>query len=98
MKIGCVTRGFRKTLRNHRDFGVCIWREKVYPWLILVCSGHFLVYTLFAYRKNHRLNAVNLSKKNDGINVPEPSDALKYDISQKMTPRITMNVFSLHKV
>ena len=59
---------------------------------------HFLVYTLFAYRKNHRLNAVNLSKNNNGINVPKPSDALKYNISQKMRPKITMNVLSLHKV
>ena len=98
MKIGCVTRGFCKTLRNHRDFGVCIWSGKVYTWLNLVCSGHFLVYTLFAYRKNHRLNAVNLSKKNNGINVPELSDALKYNISQKRRSKITMNILSLHKV
>jgi hypothetical protein len=41
MKIGCVTRGFCKTLRNHRDSGVCIWSGKVYTWLNLVCSGHF---------------------------------------------------------
>ena len=59
---------------------------------------HFLVYTLFAYRKNHRLNAVNLSKKNNGINVPELSDALKYNISQKRRSKITMNILSLHKV
>jgi hypothetical protein len=48
---------------------------------------HFLVYPLFAYRKNHRLNAVNMSKKNNGINVPELSDALKYNKSQKEDPK-----------
>jgi hypothetical protein len=35
-------------------------------------------FTLFAYRENHRSNAVNLSKNTVGINVPEISDALKY--------------------
>ena len=48
----------------------------------------------FAYRKNHRLNAVNISKKNNGINVPELSGALK----QKRRPKITKNILSLHKV
>jgi hypothetical protein len=48
--------------------------EKVYTWLILVCTEQFLVYTLFAYRKNHRSNAVNLSKNTVGINVAEISD------------------------
>jgi hypothetical protein len=57
--------------------------EKVYTWLILVCSGQFLVYTVFAYRENHRSNAVNLSKNTVGINVPEISDALKFYKSQK---------------
>jgi hypothetical protein len=57
--------------------------EKVYTWLILVCSGQFLVYTLFAYRENYRLNAVNLSKNTVGINVSEISDALKYYKSHK---------------
>jgi hypothetical protein len=52
--------------------------KKVYTWLILVCSGHFLVYTLFAYRENHLSNAVNLSKNTVGINLLEISDALKY--------------------
>jgi hypothetical protein len=56
--------------------------EKVYTWLILVCSGQFLVYTLSAYRENHRSNAVNLSKNTVGINMPEISDALKYCKSQ----------------
>ncbi len=42
-KISCHGSGFCKTLRNHRDFGGCIWMEKVYTWLILVCSGQFLV-------------------------------------------------------
>ncbi len=50
--------------------------EKVYTWLILICAGHFLVYTLFAYRENHRSHAVNLSKNTVGINVAEISDAL----------------------
>jgi hypothetical protein len=50
--------------------------EKVYTWLILVCTGQFLVYSLFVYRENHRLNAVNLSKSTVGINVAEISDAL----------------------
>ncbi len=53
---------------------------------------------LFAYRQNHRLNAVNLSKKNNGINVPELAAALKYNISQKRRSKITMNILSLHKV
>jgi hypothetical protein len=58
--------------------------EKVYTWLILVCSGQFLVYTLFAYRENHRSNAVNLSKNTVGINEPKISDTLKYYKSQKI--------------
>jgi hypothetical protein len=83
IKIGCYGSGFCKTLRNHRDLGVCMWVEKIYTWLILVCSGQFLVHTLFAYRENHRSNAVNLSKNTVGINVPEISDALKFYKSQK---------------
>ena len=98
IKIGCYGSGFCKTLRNNRDFGVCIWMEKVYTWLILVCSGQFLVYTLFAYRENHRSNAVNLSKNTVGINVPEISDALKYYKSQKNWRRIIITIFCLHKV
>ncbi len=42
-----------------------------------------MVYTLFAYRENHRSNAVNLSKNTVGINEPEISDALKYYKSHK---------------
>jgi hypothetical protein len=57
---------------------------EVFTWLILVCSRQFLVYTLFAYRENHRSNAVNLSKNTVGINVPEISDTLKYYKSQKI--------------
>ena len=57
--------------------------REVYTWLILVCSGHFLVYTLFAYGKNLCSNAVNVSENTVGINVPANSDALKYYISPK---------------
>ncbi len=46
--------------------------------------GQFLVYTLSAYRENHRSNAVNSSKNTVGINVPEISDALKCNKSQKI--------------
>ena len=50
----------------------------------LLSLRQFLVYTLFAYRENHRSNAVNSSKNTVGINVPEFSDALKYYKSQKI--------------
>ena len=40
---------------------------------------------------------MNLSENNVVINVPALSDALKYNISPKMRPKITMNILSLHK-
>ena len=73
---------FAKTLRNHRDFGVCKWMKKVYTWLILVCNALFLVYTWFDCRENRYSNAVNLSKNNVGITMPVICVALKYYISQ----------------
>ena len=73
---------FAKTLRNHRDFGVCKWMKKIYTWLILVCNALFLVYTWFDCRENRYSNAVNLSKNNVGITMPVICVALKYYISQ----------------
>ena len=89
---------FAKTLRNHRDFGVCKWMKKVYTWLILVCNALFLVYTWFDCRENRYSNAVNLSKNNVGITMPVICVALKCYISQNFWQKITMTLLCLHEV
>ena len=58
--------------------------EKVYTWLIWVCSGIFLVYTWFDCLENHGLNAVILLKNNVVIVVNVIGGALKYYISQNV--------------
>ncbi len=54
--------------------------------------GRFLVYTQFAYRNNHQLNVVKLSKKNVEINLPKILDALKYFVSTKTIAMTTLGL------
>lgn len=66
--------------------------------LLYLCTGRCLGLHMVCISENHRSNALNLSKNNDGIDEPEISHALKYNRSPNMRHDLTMNIASLHKV
>ena len=98
IKLSMSQSGFGKTLLNHRDFGVCTWRNKVYTWPFLVCIGQILVYTLFAHHADRRSKAVILSVNCAIHNVCDVPDALNYNLPQNFRSWTTKFIPSLHKV
>jgi hypothetical protein len=98
VKIGSGSTGFCKTFRNCWDLWVCTWCKKVYTRLILVCTGQYLVYSLFAHLEKHASNTVSLSMNKLGLNLLVISGALKYGMPQNLWDCTSVIIKSLHKV